>query len=424
MSKPAVTPDTLDPHAACRSLGLPPAAADAPWAEGWSPHRRWQPRCFDAAFIEAVCREIHMSDTTLACLIDGLEALSQSPALRAIISHLCTRLYHSDLSTQDKRRITATCPAPPPSASLMQAYVVIEGMADVVAAQQRDGWDPTVIRDTWYDLELWINRYTQRTGHVGFDHIAWLTNHLTGNLVRLGRLQFCPDRVPPHVRGYRHRATRRVVVVSEPGHRYRGDGQHDGANGEHDPGAWTSTFERRNGHIIANPFSPYGAAQPQTVELAEGEWDEIITPQAPSMGIHIPADGPMGFDACGESLRMAAAQFDRYIPGHGAKVFTCNSWLCDPQFGELLPPTSNIRKLQSQFYLVPLPGASESSLFMQLFGRTFDSLDDIPQDNTLFRTIVAHKRAGNKWLRGGALLHVDDLDWGGPGYRDQSNNAT
>lgn len=68
-----------------------------------------------------------------------------------------------------------------------------------------------------------------------------------------------------------------------------------------------------------------------------------------TIGMHIPAIGPMKPEACEESLRRAREFFPKYFPEHAYRCFTCHSWLLDSKLEELLPYESNILAFQRLF---------------------------------------------------------------------------
>jgi hypothetical protein len=83
--------------------------------------------------------------------------------------------------------------------------------------------------------------------------------------------------------------------------------------------------------------------------------------------------------------------------------FTCESWLMDPQLADYLPETSNIVRFQRRFEILPLTPAVErrargdGDIAGYVFGGARDNLDDYPQETTLQRAYVAHRRSGGHW---------------------------
>jgi hypothetical protein len=125
----------------------------------------------------------------------------------------------------------------------------------------------------------------------------------------------------------------------------------------------------------------------------------------------------MAFDACGEAFRRAMEFFPQHFPDRPFTAFQCGSWLLDCQLGPLLPAESNIRRLQEEVYLHPLPGAGDDALLDRVFGRRYDDIRQAPRDTGLRRGVVDHILAGGHFHAGGCLLWPQDVDWGRKVYR-------
>jgi hypothetical protein len=118
----------------------------------------------------------------------------------------------------------------------------------------------------------------------------------------------------------------------------------------------------------------------------------------PSLGVHIPALGPLTSDSCDESLELARGFFEKHFPEVNYRVATCDSWLLDAQLAEYLPSTSNIIRFQRRFTTVPgstVPGDDDVVRFV--FGRLPESLDELPMETTLQRAVVKHLQEGRHW---------------------------
>ncbi|GAA5005801.1 acyltransferase domain-containing protein [Actinopolymorpha pittospori] len=123
-----------------------------------------------------------------------------------------------------------------------------------------------------------------------------------------------------------------------------------------------------------------------------------------TIGVHIPGGAPLDSAACEESFNAAREFFPRHFPEEPIALFHCSSWLLDPQLADYLPASSNIVQFQRHFQILPLaPGDEEAArcervkeYFFGGSGNTPD-LDELPQDTTLQRAYVAHRRSGRYW---------------------------
>lgn len=124
-----------------------------------------------------------------------------------------------------------------------------------------------------------------------------------------------------------------------------------------------------------------------------------------ALSVHIPPAGPLDKAAVEESIAAAREFFPRHYPDEPVTLFTCDSWLLDPQLADYLPAESNILAFQRRFTLTPRPhgdenGDGNAAIMRFVFGRQGsgeNELDTLPQETTLHRAVVAHLRAGRQW---------------------------
>ena len=117
----------------------------------------------------------------------------------------------------------------------------------------------------------------------------------------------------------------------------------------------------------------------------------------PALALHIPESGPLTPAACDESLALAHDFFARHFPDEHYRIVTCGSWLLDPQLADYLAADSNMVLFQRRFTLTPERLDAGVEIFRFVFRRIDGELDELPQDTTLERAVVAHVRAGRQW---------------------------
>ncbi len=297
--------------------------------------------------------------------------------------------------------------------------IALSGLPQIRAFHRSRGIPERIARDTYSDTFIWASDYRRRNGVWGMYSriLPWLFNHIKGDLFRLVRLEFMQRPFRQKLQAFRNRKTRQVVVLAEAGTRYRRDGQLDGTGGEFDPdGGWTSRLLVDLDQIIGTPIHPGGFALGEEIALQLDEWDRILVPGDPILEIHIPAGSRMDFDACGESFRLAADFFPRYFPDRPFKAFCCGSWLLNTQFQDMLPPESNIVRVQGEYYLYPIRSGGRSG-FGRIFGSENQDLSTAPRDTTLRRAVLDHLQTGGYLRGGGGLIFAEDLDWGKQVYQ-------
>jgi hypothetical protein len=311
------------------------------------------------------------------------------------------------------------------AAPLFYAYLCLAAVPPALAYHQQRGIPWEISRDTLSDLELWLKDYRQQHGHWGFTEMRWLVCHLAGRLFKLGRLQFELTHYPSDYHVFQNQADGRVIALAGDGLRFRRDGLADGASGVFDPEAWTASFRATGAAVLGNPIQPRGYAEHRRIVLNSSEWREVLQRGAPTLGVHIPATGPMDFEQCGASFRQAIGFFKTYFPEHDFQAFTCASWLLDPQLEQYLSAESNIVRFLQEWYLTPRPDQPGPQIFWRVFGLPISTdLETLPQRTTLQRAIVQHLKNGGQWQDGAGFILPEHLEWGAPSYRQSKADAS
>jgi len=310
----------------------------------------------------------------------------------------------------------AKVPAAPHA--MIPALVLLAGVPRLRALHGARGIPQEVTRATLHDIDVWMRHFRKNQGYWGLQNMGWPTNHFAGRLFRLGRLQFMHVQYSGSARAFRHHDTGHVIALWVGGTKVRRDGYIDGTNDIFDEEArvleFTLTGDIAEGYLI----HPGGLVTQQRVVLPLAEWRPALQPGDPVLDVHIPEDGKMDFDACGESLRQAQAFFAQYFAEcPPAVAFVCGTWFFDAQFRRLLPPTSNIMRFQREFYLYPML-SHDREAFWRVFGEMPVNLATAPRDTTLRRAMLDFKQAGGL-LRGAAGFRlIDGISWGSQPYRE------
>lgn len=124
-----------------------------------------------------------------------------------------------------------------------------------------------------------------------------------------------------------------------------------------------------------------------------------------SLGVHVPADGgPLTPSACQAAVSRAKTFFIEHFGDRFSKppLFTCTSWLLDPQLREFLPASSNIIEFQNMFTLTPpAPDAAENGerdVLLFVFNKTAPcDPETLPRESRLHRHLADGFARGQQW---------------------------
>lgn len=80
--------------------------------------------------------------------------------------------------------------APTVETGILPIFVLAHLADFTLNINDKKGIPKEITVNTLKDVNIWIDNYKLRYNKLGLEHFDWLKNHYTGNLFRLGRLQF------------------------------------------------------------------------------------------------------------------------------------------------------------------------------------------------------------------------------------------
>lgn len=376
--------------------------------------------------IRRVCQQVFLPDDMTQAILHAAQRIRNDRSLSALAWYCHYCLFEAEDRPALARQWPLLTAALGRDAGLFNVLVLLSGTPQLEELYRERNVPSDVFRDTVLYLKLRLEGEDCLggfDGHWGIKPplLAWTREYWTGNVLRVGRLTYALGKSRAKLRAFRRRTDGSVVALSEAGVQYRSDGQVEGAGGVSDgPSAWTSALSITDTEIVGHPIDPRGYAIPQPVSLARNEWQQELAPDDPVIEIHMAAGSPLAHDECGESLRRSLDFFPRHFPDRPFIGYTCHSWLLDPQFEELLPPTSNLVRFQKEVYLFPVQGANTSTL-KAVFGREMTDFSKAPRETTMQRAFARHLENGGHFRDGGCFLLPSEIQhWGGQFYRNQS----
>ena len=401
-------------------LGL--ASASPALAPEWDLSQAAMPEgdlCFLAPdFVRSSCAELGAPDHIAQAAARAAELIAASDPLRALIWHLHCRLYQTKTAGWDDicgwPTLEASLGA---DAGLFYLVLVISNLPTMKQVHRAHGVPETVIRDTMRDFDFWLSTRAESPGLTPVN-VAWLSNHLGGDIYRLGRLQFQFAPCQYELRVFRHRTSRAVLALSADGVHYNAGGQRC-ASGE-DQDGWTARLTITDEAIAGYPILPVGEAVAREVILRTDEWQTVLTKGDPVLNIHIPGGAPLAHDLCGDSIRQAFAFFPRHFPERPFVALCCGSWILNTWLQAALPPTANLVRFQREFYLFPISLSGEW-MVRQAFGSVPKDMSQAPRDTQLRRALLDRLTSGQPVPTGGGgcFMFAEDFRWGEQVYLSQ-----
>ncbi|MFN8493388.1 MAG: acyltransferase domain-containing protein [Caldilineaceae bacterium] len=371
--------------------------------------------------IQQNATEAGLAQSVIEQLITLAQRITNEPALRECVGQLFAQTYERAVITIDPTPETLFGA----EVNLLYLLLALDSVRRLRASQQQRGIPAAITGEISRSLATAVRRFAEfHAGKAGLED--WVLRYwfgstaASGDLYRLGRLEFILQPFEGNLRVYRHKQSGQVQVLAEEGVHLTADGYlhftigeaayaHYGwRKTEEAEDGWTATLVEDDTSITGTPISPLGYALRTPLQLAKDEWELRLCNGDTVLDMHIPNFMPLRLDLLHASLQRAMDFFPRYHPDRPFKAFVCDSWLFDTQFVEMLPVSSNILAFQRQGYLFPcLSGGVDGMYF--IFGDWLVDLDKAPQDTALRRAIVNHMRLGGKLRSGGFLLLPEDV---------------
>lgn len=128
-----------------------------------------------------------------------------------------------------------------------------------------------------------------------------------------------------------------------------------------------------------------------------------------TVSVHIPASGPLDYDECVKSLKLAKEFFAKYYPDFGFDCFICGSWLLDKSLAQILKPDSNILRFQTLFDIVTQ--AEDEAILCYVFARnaTLKNLDRFTPPNRLAEEVKKRYESGGVFYSGLGIIDADSI---------------
>jgi hypothetical protein len=318
----------------------------------------------------------------------------------------------------------------PEPAPLFGALLCLCAALRLRAMHAARGIPEEVTSTTLRDLHLWIVEHRRRTGTWGFSEMVWLWRHLSGTVVQLGRLQFELSTYHEDFHVFGPRRGGEITILAGDGMKLRADGQFADADGAAvQQGVRAARFVASPEGWEGERVDPGGFVTGSRVRLSREEWEPALERGDPVLGVHIPAggdapgSGPMTPEACEQSFAAARDYVSRHFPEHGARAFTCSSWLLDPQLCRYLPESTNIVRFQRRFHLLPVRGAGPGQHFERVVGfgakapANAAELDELAgrldqgrrRPSAVERALVEHMRLGKVWREGAGVIPLANV---------------
>jgi hypothetical protein len=358
----------------------------------------------DPNAVATFLQSIELPDHTKQQLISFAEYLVANPQQAALYDSARQTLYTTDNDSQTD--IAQAEQAMPQLRNALRGLLVLDCVRQVCDKQAARGVDPAISQalNDRHALAWLRGNFLGVLSDAPADWMPyWFRIVATGDMYRLGRLEFMVGKWHYQFRMFRRSSDGAIVALADDGLEYTAQGYL-----RDNPSLRTSFHDLPN-EWRGNPVHPQGHILVQQISLAKHEWQAVLYSGVPVLEMHVPENLPMSLELLHDAMRQAIPFFAQYYPEHQAIAFTCNSWLFSPDLPSMLPAHSNILAWQRQGYLLPTTTENEWFLLF-VFGTPTIDLATAPRDTSLRRAVINALEQGQPLRSASYVLLLEDLD--------------
>jgi hypothetical protein len=348
-------------------------------------------------FLEEVFQRFDLSADCRKLLLEGIEAVEADPVLfhfsKFLVWDMCSARNRCDVDNY--KNMTPVCM--PGQKELYSFLLLLACVTPSVKLLTQRGVPRKHYQDIPYQPMKTQLEKLQR-GETAVSDFPWDMNFYTCSIFLLDRFLFIPCRFGDEFTMYRNKMTGRVLALRHAGTEFRRDGQENGINDVYDrDGSFTSVWNETEAEITANPINPMGFVEKATVTLSRQEWEIALAQGDTLLALHVPSGPGYTPERLKNSMLLALEFYDTYFPEMGIKGFWSESWLYDSRLSLILDnETSNIIKVQRQFYLYPIH-EGDSMLRYEAFGDWKADPEKMELKTSLQKAAAAYMRTGARF---------------------------
>ncbi|SHO48390.1 acyltransferase domain-containing protein [Anaerocolumna xylanovorans] len=248
-------------------------------------------------------------------------------------------------------------------------------------------------------------------GDMTVSDFPWDMNFYTCSIFLMDRFLFIPCRFGDAFTMYRNKTSGKVTALWQPKEEFRRDGQLNGTNGIYDTKeAFTSIWEETENSITANPINPMGFVERAAVTLSKEEWTKALSTGDMLLALHVPSGPGYTPERLKNSMLLALEFYRTYFPELPVKGFWSESWLYDSRLSLVLDnETSNIIKVQRQFYLYPVR-EGDAMLRYEVFGDWKADEKKIELKTSLQKAAAAYMTTGARFNNLSMIVLKEEAD--------------
>jgi hypothetical protein len=366
------------------------------------------PPFLDPETIERSIVEAGLDDAHRAVLLRSAAALVASPVLREKVDALHQSMYHKQPRHESLRsEIEALYGGPAHEVWGLLALDSVRLVRERAIERRIPAWSYTQLHMR-HALYL-LNEHRRKSGNAGgvrFDYLFWFGIVASGELCRVGALEFGISQSRFDISVYTQRDSGAAIALAAGGQRY------DDAGFQIGELTWEATLLEDGNGATGYPIAPAGHALRKRVHLPATSWQRAFGPGDTVLEMHIPEGTTLHEDQLRNALIEAERFFPKHFPDYTAhRAYVCESWLFSSLVAQFVPERSRIVHWQRQHYLFPIGNVEDGEHAFKAFVFADSSIDlkTAPRDTRMQRAVIDFALGGGKLRTGCAFFLPQDI---------------
>ena len=285
---------------------------------------------------------------------------------------------------------------------VFEAYVLMSIVLERLNYLRQKGMDDKVLKPRIGVIKRILEHHLGRD----FGNFRWASFDFYINLFNAGALSFMiPYIFDANLHIFRSNEGKTIILCGS-GERVRKDGQIDGVNGIKDY-AFTTTYKETKTSYTGYLISPNGVITDNKLTLSKDKWHEYIKEGDYILEMHV--GGHYKYEDNIKAFKEIVEFSKKYFSEYDFKAIYGYSWLFSPQIPQLITnENSNILRMFKTGYIVPC-SSGEKLAFDFIYEDPDMTVDRMPTDTSLLKSIKDFYLQGNRINCGMYFLMIDDL---------------
>lgn len=311
-----------------------------------------------------------------------------------LVSVIQTNAPLSVLETPDRGRMDT---------DFAPLFSLLYFLDDMINNMKKRGCSRRIISDTLNGFDSEMNDYYRIYGRSGMRiYVWWFLLFVRGEILRIGRFQFQITKLSDKIRVYAKGNDVKVLMDGEYMHT---NGMVFGSAGQDDEANKYFASIEKNGDSVTGYAADYLGEVSASKFTLHG-YHEVLRCGDSVIGVHIPSDCRLDYEASEASYAEAVSFFKKAYPEYDFKAFHCSSWLLEKRLKDIMGKETNITRFADKYTVFPQLSEGDD-IYTFLFNRPGKvKADELPEESSMHRKVKKYLSDGNVFYEKSGIILI------------------